>query len=242
MCVDPSSLTLVFVQNHNQTLANIRLKWADPVRSNFDPSLLDEPLETLEKEQSAKLALEFVATKTILKDEEVFLDYGDAWEQAWQAHVQAWEPEEGAQDYVTKEEYETSQEHLPWQTAFELMDNPFPPNVMLQSNYIFLLTDDWEDMTEEEIHEEIDNEDYDWFECEITRRYGDKDNGYLFAAINLEYDAEPWNELTDLPHFAFRMRERPYTSDMFLPNAFRHEIHIPDEMFPQAWRNARRSE
>jgi hypothetical protein len=46
-------------------------------------------------------------------------------------------------------------------------------------------------------------------------------------------------KVTDLPREVFRFVDHPYTSDMFMDNAFRHDIRVPDEMFPQAWRNLR---
>jgi hypothetical protein len=36
---------------------------------------------------------------------------------------------------------------------------------------------------------------------------------------------------------AIRFYDHMYTSDMFLRNAFRHEIQLPDEMVPAAWRD-----
>jgi len=43
--------------------------------------------------------------------------------------------------------------------------------------------------------------------------------------------------LIDVPRDAFTYFNRPYTTDMFLANAFRHDIRIPDDLFPEAWRN-----
>lgn len=51
--------------NHNQTLANIRIQWADPNRSNHMPQLLNSPFSTLKKQKTAILAFELVATRDI---------------------------------------------------------------------------------------------------------------------------------------------------------------------------------
>lgn len=59
--------------NHNQTLVNVRIQWADPARGNQMTHLLEEPLETgLEKDsKTAKLAFEMIALRDIAENEEV---------------------------------------------------------------------------------------------------------------------------------------------------------------------------
>jgi hypothetical protein len=39
-----------------------------------------------------------------------------------------------------------------------------------------------------------------------------------------------------VPRDAIRFWDLPYTSDLQLRNAFRHEIGIPDSILPEAWR------
>ena len=36
----------------------------------------------------------------------------------------------------------------------------------------------------------------------------------------------------------FRFVDRPYTTDLHLGGAFRHDMGIPDELLPDSWRNA----
>ena len=43
--------------------------------------------------------------------------------------------------------------------------------------------------------------------------------------------------VTKVPRKALSFTQQMYGSDMFLKEAFRHEIMIPDEIFPDAWRN-----
>mmetsp|Transcript_23323 Transcript_23323/g.47604 ORF Transcript_23323/g.47604 Transcript_23323/m.47604 type:complete len:353 (-) Transcript_23323:999-2057(-) len=43
--------------------------------------------------------------------------------------------------------------------------------------------------------------------------------------------------LTGIPRRAFLFEDLSYTQDLFLPNAFRHPIGIPDDIFPEAWKN-----
>lgn len=45
------------------------------------------------------------------------------------------------------------------------------------------------------------------------------------------------HEITDVPRDAFSFANIPYTSDVFLKQSFRHEMKLPDEIFPKAWMN-----
>jgi len=43
--------------------------------------------------------------------------------------------------------------------------------------------------------------------------------------------------VTHVPRAALRLSDKIYTTDQHLPQAFRHEAHLPDEVFPLAWRD-----
>ncbi|KAL7574254.1 hypothetical protein ACA910_012509 [Epithemia clementina (nom. ined.)] len=233
--------------NHNQSLANVKIRWADPARGNFMPHLLENDLDALEVDTKATLAFELVATRSIRKDEEVFLDYGDAWEQAWHKHLRSWKPVNGADNYMTEEDIDLDRRERSesWRTVFEQIENPYPPNIRLECHTIFQ-GDRWKSQDNDKIRKEIEDSikypghfsRFDWFEVDILQRYT-KDDMELYIVT----DADEHNAglLVDLPDIAFRFREKPYTSDMFLENAFRHDISVPDEIFPDAWRNKRKA-
>ena len=42
--------------------------------------------------------------------------------------------------------------------------------------------------------------------------------------------------LTDYPLSSISLFQRPYKSDQHLPNAFRHHIGLPDDLFPEQWK------
>ena len=211
--------------NHNQTLANVRLTWGDPVRGNHMPRLLEAPLRELEADKTAKLAFEMVATRDIKDGDEIFLDYGDAWETAWNEHVKNWKPVRGAEDYVPAFELEQSEERL--RTEFEQMTNPYPPNVEIQVLDQFFHKG-WERQYKKELKRTDERRSVD------ILRYEETDEGeFLYTVV------EHWeDELYEgLPREAFRFVDLPHTTDIFLPNSFRHDIGIPDDMFPEAWKN-----
>ncbi|KAL7564573.1 hypothetical protein ACA910_017921 [Epithemia clementina (nom. ined.)] len=232
--------------NHNQTRTNVKIKWADPARSNLEPHLLDLHMDLLDMEgDTAKLAFEMVATRTIHKDEEVFLDYGNAWEEAWQNHLKSWKPVKGAENHISKEELDRQMANHSLRTVFELIENPYPANIVLECHRFFWnSTNEWRSKSFKVIESEL-NQMFrktrrgDWLKCDILRR------NHTDGGVEV-YDAVPatkgkgkvsYQKQSDLPRIAFRFGEKPYTSDMFLGNAFRHDIGIPDSIFPKAWRN-----
>ncbi|KAL3894422.1 MAG: hypothetical protein SGARI_007747, partial [Bacillariaceae sp.] len=52
--------------------------------------LLHRPLQDILSEKYTALVFDVIATQNIEPDEEIFIDYGEAWEQAWRKHVEEW--------------------------------------------------------------------------------------------------------------------------------------------------------
>jgi len=100
-----------------------------------------------------------------------------------------------------------------------------------------------------------------WRPCRILerqsvshRRFSANDNNYYYTVAVENRPHMPPEEViqnqndqgddqehvvTDVPAAAIRLADEPYTTDQHLPNAFRHEIHIPDDVFPEAWKDLR---
>jgi hypothetical protein len=110
--------------------------------------------------------------------------------------------------------------------------------------------------------EERDNDadgDLVFHPCNITWRYNKRDLYKDWEGDEdfheFEYDAElnirksfedviihETHIITHIPWKAIRFFNRPYTSDVFLKQAFRHEMGLPDGVWPKAWMNLPRSE
>ena len=73
------------------------------------------------------LLLDVVATKDIQPGEEVFLDYGDEWEEAWNNHVKNWIRPPNAKEY--KSSAMLNKENI-LRTAEEQKTDPYPDNGM----------------------------------------------------------------------------------------------------------------
>jgi hypothetical protein len=234
--------------NHNQTRANVKLKWADPDRGNHDPEMLAKPVNELEGLATAKLAMDLVAIRDILEGEEILLDYGDLWERAWLEHVDNWKM--GA-SYVSSYMLNAQENSTALRTEYEQLSNPYPGNINLECdsriwtriNQTLFHTTSVINITKPDSHE--------YWTCDLLRhRVVNGTNLYTVVVTRPnerkkkkappktdEPPPEPFLKLTDIPRMAIRFTDRPYTSDMFLKLAFRHPIGIPDHLFPTTWMN-----
>ena len=222
--------------NHNQSLANVRLQWASPERSNHHPEWLEKNVSFFEDQTTASIALELVTTRDIEPGQEIFLDYGDDWEKAWQEHVRNWKPVEGAEIYQSAESF--NQDPSPLRTEFEQLKAPYPGNVGIKFDEAFRDRKAWK-LAEKMGRLEMWKEDSQgaYVNCEILRYKETNGTFYYTIATQEKKEHEKAVLIKDLPREAFVFEDRPYTSDLFLPNAFRHDIRIPDDLFPAAWKN-----
>ncbi|GKY95466.1 hypothetical protein MPSEU_000508200 [Mayamaea pseudoterrestris] len=230
--------------NHNQTLANVKLQWSDPEKGNHHPGLLNESLESLGKDSTAKLAFELVALRDLAPNEELFLDYGNDWEQAWNAHVAHWKPLRNANRYKSAQAL-NQEARVP--TEYELLSKRSSKydNVDLYCYGVFASQPNvwkrhWKAGTLEEwVYDMFSSNSAELYRCDNMRVRKDRATGkHLFTTIM-------WNDETDdlvgkldnVPREALLFLDKPYTSDLHQTNVFRHSIGIPDEIFPKAWRN-----
>jgi hypothetical protein len=220
--------------NHNQTLANVRLQWALPERSNHHPDLLGEKVADLYDVKGSELALEVITLRDIEPGEEILLDYGDEWENAWQEHVKNFTPHNDT-DFISARAFDD--EEVVLRTEFEQAKTPYPSNMALVFKAGFGDTLSFRDTEEKGGSKKFKFEQGATRKstCEILRRskVGYK---YRYAAVLREHEKIVLIE--DLPREAFEFQDRPYTEDFFLLNAFRHSIQIPDDIFPEAWNNS----
>ena len=234
--------------NHNQTLANVRLRWGRSESGNHMPSLLQSSILNLESDATAKLAMELVAIRDIEEGEELFLDYGDEWETAWQKHVANWQPVPEAESYVSAALLQADNVTR-LRTIFEEIEHQKYPDA-LQMKCDTAVTSYPESTIERFYDGTLDHflwkTDLPWWPCTILRyRLDEKTGDYLYTVrlVGLDEDGETETSsalVDDVPRLAIHFVDKPFTSDQHLPNAFRHDIRIPDNIFPVAWRNVLR--
>jgi hypothetical protein len=221
--------------------ANVKLQWGSSARGNHMPALLNASIEELDSDATAKLAMELVAIRDIEEGEEVFLDYGDDWERAWQEHVKAWKPVKKAAEYVSAAQLDEDQ-FARLQTVFEALEKPFSNSVDLTCNSAFRNKMWKKAYAKGELEKFLDKANGELFPCDILRYRESKHNGttYFYTVVLYDEDDEERKiMIDDMPREGIKFIDRPYTTDMFLENAFRHDIRLPDEIFPEAWRNSK---
>lgn len=81
--------------------------------------------------------------------------------------------------------------------------------------------------------------------CHVLEREKGDHGAYMYTvALTFDHNAEfdPSIKMEDryidvkVPRRAIRFADKPYTSDEYLPSAFRHPIVLPNELFPQQWK------
>lgn len=232
----PYSSIVNFI-NHDSIQPNARLKWSEsPLHSGRE--WLNWTLEELKQISLNRtgLLLEIVATRDIQQGEEILLDYGSEWETAWNEHVANWKPAAAEDDYTYASNVDL--DSLLNSNLDSLSSLPSNLQVMCRYHY------------SERAHEAGGDGSFSvrWKEsvsaiktlrpCRIIRK--DASGGFTAEMFNLgNDDAIPEqfmpHVVTDIPRSVIEVRDKPYHSDQHLEFAFRHEIGIPDEIFPKQW-------
>jgi SET domain len=241
--------SMVNYVNHNQSRANVRVQWGRASKGNFVPDLLNQTVDAIESSGSVtgKLAMEMVATREIQPGEEILMDYGDEWEAAWTAHVRDWQPVPGASTYKSAlqlEEDTTSRLRSIYQ---ELRNKTYSDNVQMMCDTAIDTKP-----AEVEMHyragtldEYLYQPDAEWWPCSILHSRVDEKgiNGEYVYTIHLHelgHGERPSSGvlIENVPRGVIHFVDLPGSSDTYLPNAFRHDLRVPDSLFPLSWRNA----
>jgi SET domain len=242
--------------NHNATQMNVKLQWSS--LPNHKAEWLHKSSSSVSREKHAGLIMELVATQDIAPGHEIFLDYGSAWEKAWTDHVRNWQPDEDEIGYVSAYELNKRNEWI--LTRDELENNNESSLYNTENSPVFTacFVKDVGELIEKEEKFHRWTHEKDLFEngkdrhpCEITERHrksGD-DNNTDFPEINssklhskesytvtLYFDSQEL-VVKEIPRYAIQFVDKRYKSDLTLRNAFRHEIHLPNEMVPDSWRD-----
>lgn len=230
------------------------------------PELLDMSGDQVADIHGKGLVMDLVATRDIPVGEEIFLDYGLEWAEAWETHLREWEHHimdqehsSSEEEYVAARQYSEQHEHDVIRTSREQQKNPYPPNLHTACYFGFDWIDDdeAEEMDDLEVYASWDDqEDHNecLLPCVIIERYKpeekSKDNDeWLYTAKLVDHHVDnvsiPWHchiyykfdyFYNDIPRRGITFVEKPHASDSWLPLAFRHPIGVPDAMYPSQWR------
>ena len=190
---------------------------------------------------AAFFSQEVVALRNIKPGEELFMDYGKDWQEAWNKHVRECKPpSKNAGDYAYPG---NEDETAVLRTMKEQKTKPYPANIGFMCN-----TPDWDrEDTNSVVWEEPK---WSWgmegyIRCHVIERTkGDHGDDVYTVSLNFDgsHEFDPTIELTKrhmdlkVPRRAIRTVDKPYTSDEHLPGVFRHTIELPDNLFPAQWK------
>lgn len=246
--------------NHGGMNANVKMIWSTKDWSKIEDSR-ETGLENLVQIGPIDMIVELVATRPINMGEEVLLDYGDDWANAWKVHVSKWKKATENADFyksamtLNEVHHSVGKPPKPFPINGDKVDDKIEKNVELRCHLVY----------DDEKIEKIRNKDgsrtkvYPWIPhpvagesrlktdiairavtlvgCDIMDRSGDENSGYKYV-VQPHIEVKGTKILVkNVPHHAIRYVDKPYTNPQHELSAFRHTIGFPDEIFPKAWRD-----
>ena len=224
--------------NHSKK-PNVGLRWSS---SKFHQAgLLELTQSSFEKKVwPGALIVEVVALRLIRPGEELFLNYGATWEQAWTEHVAHWKPSD-IENYVYPSGID---ETLDLRTVTEQETKPYAPNLATVCRNPFWERGPFEYQWEEPASHPEDVSWNCW--CHILEKEVDRKEEELGYTVSLqchdykEYDPSvPRSKqqiLANVPRHAIHWENKPFQSDQFMNSVFRHPMTFPSELVPTQWK------
>jgi SET domain len=237
--------------NHSFQSPNVEPRWS--TLPNHQNSWLDRTPNDLDTSDHAGLIMELVATRDIEAGEEILINYGASWEQSWNEYVNSWEPMPENEIYVASAKLN---QEIAWiRLTNETSEYPF-------SNTADLLTGCFVDLSEKVPSEEMPT--YIWKGADDLFNTGDYlqiceiieiqqhqhydpheiyDRQDSIKPVDVKYTVfldmgrDETAKIINVPRKAIMFFDDQYMSDNFKRDSFRHEIHLPDHMIPEAWRD-----
>lgn len=238
---------LVQLINHNQTRANVRVQWAKDGEMSQKEGWLTKSPEDMFPRTTPGLFWDFVATRDIHPEEEIFLDYGDEWENAWISFVKNWQPPPDSATYKSAREWSEENADAILKTEEEQVKEPYPSNFETRCLADII----YEGELTHEVAKQLWHEKAQSMVCTVQEKRKEPNGEYLYKVhylplglleeveqpvLDEEDGMVTWYVSDWIPRGAISFVDSPYTTDIFLDTAFRHPIQIPDEIFPEPWR------
>lgn len=232
--------------NHSRE-PNVRIQWATTFEAAHDHDIVTKGTIESFNDKKPLVAFDYVAIRDIEEGEELFLDYGDSWHEAWNNHIQNYSFPES---YIAAVTFNELVEDLPLRNEEEQQYDPYPENLQLRCHkslvngkqkkglnfrrYVWQTSDYGESCR---VLERFMEEDVFWYTVEIEIWDTPQEEDKVNREIEEQADTVTQIIRTDVPRSAIRFFDVPRTTEIYAPNAFRHFIGIPDDIFPERWRN-----
>lgn len=239
--------------NHNFKEPNAEIRWSN--FPNHQRSWLDRTPNDLDQEDHAGLIMELVATRAITAGEEIFINYGSSWEEAWNDFVNSWEPNPNDESYASTA---LLNQEITWlQLTNETEKYPFINSIDVLTGCFVHLSETVKGPRQQlpiyiwkGAEDLFDTGDY-LKRCEIIEienrprhppfevfdRHGSVKPVDVKYTVILHIDNERRAKVINVPRKAILFFDEMYMSDNFKRGSFRHEMHLPDHMVPEAWRD-----
>jgi hypothetical protein len=201
----------------NSSQANVRIRWSTSLWNNFE--IFGWSAIAATEVENYHLLVDYVALRDIEVGEEILLDYGHAWQVAWETHVEKWSPPSDSEKYISAVEYVRKHGHR-LLTLDEQRENPYPENIMTSCSLgcmhpCILL-------------ERLSQGRRQFYLVELSS----SSNTFALKDTTLAGTAD---KLHRVPADSIHLVDVSYTEDEHLRNAFRQVIGVNDAMYPQHW-------
>jgi len=242
MLLFPAGSVTNFI-NHSSEKPNVKLVFSSHKENNLN--LLKKTPKEMLKVTSLGLLMEVVAIRGIEAGDEILLDYGNEWQDAWDAHLVSWntDVESGkianiwpSRAIDLNHEYRSR----PYETVDEGAENH---ESIRQLCFLTLGESDEDGGKRWSIPDKINIfDDENLVDCIVIERIelevaqANSIGGLAYNYTVKVVDEDEEYRVFDIPHKAIVYLDKPKTGDQFVEEAFRHYIGIPDEVFPPAWK------
>lgn len=230
--------------NHSHQQPNAKIVWSKNLRH---PEWLNESYHRWYKTDHTGLSFDVVALRDIDEDEEILIDYGEEWERAWQEHVARFDrPRRGYMPAFEMNQQVELQIKTIYETDYEQDEGIY--TYCRKTIVDMALGEDDALFDDEHLTVEVkDLEDKGCYPCRVVHRnHNDSYVAELFYRADKEHPLGIWDVhvdrvkyvLFDVPRDTFYFRDAIYTRDHHQYWTFRHDMRIPDDILPIAWRDS----
>jgi hypothetical protein len=209
------------------------------------------------------LSFDLVATRDIAKGEEIFIDYGKEWINAWKAHEEKMNQVMIEHESSTKRQGPSASDMFTacyyWEDGDDdLFENDWQSlknswKTLDDATAIQKLGRDGSKFNKFNAGDEEEDDRGSFWPCSIletknsTTAHSHSEPHYTVRIFQSPWhDLAPWAKidvpriLTNFPPSSVKMFHKPYKSPMHSRDAFRHHVGIPSRMIPNHWRDKKK--
>jgi len=261
----------VIAINHNSDRSkggvepNAQIRWATWNRKST--YFLERPIQDLKNEHYSTMVLDVVATRDIQVDEEIFIDYGEEWETAWNQHVHNYgntcQSKSNTKtsktiasmniDKFNPDHHAWSDDHFTVCKNYNIIDTDtflivadmkeahrYPETI---GGFTLPTLDSFASITWDHIGFNLTTDDAfsDRKPCLIVTVRSEPIAVFdvvYFLTSDVTPQAGKLFRVVNLPATDLEFIPMPFRSDTFYKGSFRHAIKIPDDVFPRHWKDA----